>query len=130
MNHMSGRRRAGFVLGMILGLSNLVSIVGPSGEAESGAPAGPPMAVIVVDMVCGVLVIALLALAWRTGRRSLVRAAAVLMILAALSAVPAFFAGVPAPVQILAAAYILATLVSVVLMFAPVREPAPLPVLD
>ena len=130
MNRMSGRRRAGFVLGMILGLLNVLPIGGPTGDSESGAPLGPPLEVVIFDVVLGVLIVALLAVAWRTGQRWVLRAAVVLMILVALSGVPAFFVGVPAPMQIMAAAYILATGVSVVLMFAPAREPAPLPVLD
>jgi peptidoglycan/LPS O-acetylase OafA/YrhL len=126
MNEISGRQRAGYVLGLIVGFTNIPGAFVPGGETESGAPTGPPVQILAFGVVAGVLIMGLLALAWRTGRRGLVRIAAVLMILVALTAVPAFFIDtVPAWVKLFAAAYVLATLAALVLLFSPVRRPVP-----
>jgi len=125
MNQIDGRHRAGLVLGILLGLSNTIPVF-PTGGDDAGSPAGPPIEVAVFGIVAGVLIAGLLALAWRRRSRALVRVAAVLMVLTALSAVPAFFvSGVPSWVVAGAGVYVLTTVVALVLMFAPERRSAP-----
>jgi hypothetical protein len=125
---ISGRQKAGYILGLIVGFTNIPGAFVPGGDTESGAPTGPPVEILAFGVVAGGLIMALLALAWRTGRRPLVRVAAVLMILVALTAIPAFFIDtVPAWVKLFAGAYVLATLASLVLLFSPSRRPVAVP---
>jgi hypothetical protein len=128
MKEISGRQKAGYVLGLIVGFVNIPGAFVPGGETESGSPTGPPMEIVVFGLVAGLAIMGLLAAAWRTGKRGFLRAAAVLMILVALTAVPAFFIDtVPAWVKLFAGAYVLATLASLVLLFSPARQPVALP---
>jgi heme A synthase len=126
MDQISGRRKAGYILGVIVGLLNIPGAFVPSGQTDTGSPTGPPFQILIFGVVAGVLAAALLAVAWRRRSRALTRAAAVLMILLALTAVPAFTApDVPAWIKLIAGAYVLSTLVSLVLLFSPARRPAP-----
>jgi lysylphosphatidylglycerol synthetase-like protein (DUF2156 family) len=125
MNEISGRQKAGFILGGIVGFVNIPGAFVPSGQTATGAPTGPPMEILMFGVVGGVLIMGLLAVAWRKRSRALTRAAAVLMILVALTAVPAFFTPeVLAWIKLFAGCYVLATLVSLVLLFSPSRRPA------
>lgn len=125
MSTITGRRKSGYILGIAVGLVNIPGMFVPGGETESGSPTGPPLPILVFGLVAGLLIAGLLALSWRNGSRGLMRTAAVLMILVALTAVPAFF-GPEIPLWIVAFAgiYVLATVVSLVLLFAPERQPA------
>ena len=123
-NEMSGRQKAGYVLGLVVGFANIPGVFVPGGETETGAPTGPPVEVLAAGVVLGLLIMGLLLAAWRTGRRGLLRAAAVLMILAALLAVPCVLnATVELWIRVLAGSYILATLAALVLLFAPAPRP-------
>lgn len=126
MNEISGRRKTGYILGLIVGLLNIPASFVPSGQTATGSPTGPPVQILIFGLVGGVLIALLLAVAWRKRSRALTRAAAVLMILVALTAVPAFsLPDLPAWVKLFAGLYVLATLVSLVLLFSPARRPAP-----
>ena len=119
------RRRAGYTLGILVGLTNIPGMFVPGGETASGSPTGPPLPILVFDLVAGLLIVGLLALSWRNGSRGLVRAAAVVMILVALTAVPAFFApDIPLWIVAFAGIYVLATVVSLLMLFAPEQQPA------
>lgn len=113
----SGRQRAGFVLGGVVALLNIPGSFIPSGDSDS---AGPPVAVLVLGAVLGLVAAGLLLQGWRSGKRGPVRAAVVLLALNVLTTLPAFFVeGVPAWVRLVAALYVLATVVAVVLLFSP-----------
>ncbi|HYN30832.1 MAG TPA: hypothetical protein VES95_13335 [Dermatophilaceae bacterium] len=117
----SRRHRVGLVLAGLISLSSAFSLLGP-GPPEGGP--GPPLVVLWADTVLGVVGIVAVVLAWRSGSRTALRVAAGALIVAALTAVPAFFVDVPAPLKIAVALSVLLTLAAVVLMFSPVRRPA------
>ena len=128
MNEISGRQKAGYILGLLVGFANIPGAFVPGGETESGAPTGPPTVIVILGLVLGVLIMALLAAAWRTGRRGYLRGAAVLMILAALLAVPGVLTTSVEPwIRVLAGTYVLATLAALVLLFSPSRRPVSVP---
>jgi hypothetical protein len=124
MEQISGRRKAGLVLGIVVALTNIPGAwIPPNGTTTSGEAVGPPLEVLVFGAVAGGLIALLLVAAWLRRSRALLRVASVLMVLVALTAVPAFFVtGVPAWVVAFAGAYVLATVVALVLLLAPERR--------
>ena len=117
----STRNKAGFVLAILVSLPNLVGPLFPTPEGE----VGPPMLVLVLGSVLGVVTIAAVALAWARGRRPAVRVASAAIIVAAVTALPAFFApDVPAGLRVFAAVSVLVSIIAVVLMLTPARPDA------
>lgn len=113
------KRSAGFVVGLLiaglLGLFDLVSLPFSDGKH-------PPFAVALVGAVLGLITLTGVVLGWR-GLRAGVVVAIVTRLLAALTAVPAFFAdGVPAPAVGTAAVGIAVTLLSVALLATALRS--------
>ncbi len=106
---MSRSFRIGLV---ILGVLSLLDVAGPlmtNGD-------DPPMWVALADAAVGLASLACVWLAWR-GRRRAVLPLAVLRLVSAASAAPAFFVSdVPAPVRVLAAGIVLLTLVAVAMV--------------
>ena len=122
----SARQKAGFVLAAVVALVNIPGAFIPTSDSDHGPNPGPPVAVLVGALVLGLVVVGLLLWAWRTGRRGPVRAAAVLLVLIALTALPAFFfAGMAAWIRLFAGLYVLATIVAVALLFSPPRRRLP-----
>lgn len=80
------------------------------------------MGVLVLDTVCGVLMIAAVVMAWRTGRRGALRFASGVNIVQALSGVPAFFVDVDAVIKVAAAVGVVVSLIAVVLTLSPGRR--------
>jgi hypothetical protein len=115
---LTRKNRIGLVLTFVLGLANLPSVL----EQTPDGKEGPPMGVLVLDTVCGVLMVAGVVIAWRTGSRGAIRAAAGVTILQALSAVPAFFVDIPVGIKIVAAAAVVVSFVAVVLTLSPGRR--------
>jgi peptidoglycan/LPS O-acetylase OafA/YrhL len=121
MQEYTSRQRAGFVVGAAVALVNIPGAFIP---IDPDAP-GPPIGVLVAGVVFGVLTAGLLLLGWRSGKRWPVRAAVVLLLLNALTALPAFFVeGVPAWVRMFAGLFVLATVAAVVLLFSPAERTA------
>ena len=117
----STRNKAGFGLAILLSLPNLVGPLFPTPEGE----VGPPMLVLVLGSVLGVVTIAAVVLAWARGNRSAVRVAAAAIIVGAVTALPAFFApDVPAGLRVMAAVSVLVAIIAVVLMLTPARPTA------
>ena len=119
---LTGRNRAGLVITFLLGVSNIPSVGMPSGGNGSDGSDGPPFGVLVLGSICGLVMVVGCWLGWRAGNRAAVRIAAGASILAALSAVPAFFVNVPAGIKILVAVSVVVTFVGVVLMLSPERR--------
>lgn len=118
MSALSAPRRAGHIVGIVMSALNVVSSALPTDPTQPG----PPMPVIAFGVGVGIVSILLLVWSWRADARWPRRAAAVLMILAALTAVPAFLVeGVPALLRLIAGAFVLLTVATVVLLFYPER---------
>jgi len=123
MTSISGPRRAGHVLGIILGVVHLSALAIPSG----GEDPGPPVAVLAIGAMLGLAIIGLLIQSWRRDQRGPRRVAAVLLVLAGLGALPGLLvADVPAAFQVAAAVLVLLTIAAVVMLFYPQRDSATL----
>ncbi|MGJ9407059.1 hypothetical protein ACHABQ_12130 [Nesterenkonia aurantiaca] len=124
MNTTSKRQKVGLVLAGIYNATSIPSVMFP----ESGGEVGPPMGILVIGSVLGVVGLVAVIVAWRTGSRAALRVAAGATIIITLTALPAFFVDVSAGVKLLVGVSVLFTITAVVLMFSPARRP--MPVLD
>src|SRR5262249_17696888 len=113
------RQKVGLVL---CGLFSLAQIPGVL-EAPSAGAAGPPMPILVIGSVLGVVGLVATIMAWR-GSRVALRIAAGSIIIVTLTGLPAFFVDVPTFVKALVGVSVLFTIVTVVLMFSGNRRPA------
>jgi len=116
------RNKVGLALLGLLGVGDLFSLVGPGMDPDQ---VGPPDAILLIDTVLGVITVVAVVVAFVTHRRGAVRIAAGSRILSALTAVPAFFAGVPAWLVVLVSVIVLLTITGVVLALAQPRRTAP-----
>lgn len=108
--------KVGFVLALLLGLVNIGALANPTPDGE----VGPPLAILVVDAVLGVGIIVAVLIGWLRARKAAIRAATVLLILAAITALPAFTTpGVPSAIVAAAGGYVLITILTIVLMLKP-----------
>ncbi len=80
----------GLIIAAFLGAVDIISVVG------AGADDGPPLPVLVIGVVLGIITLVGVSLAWR-GRRGGVPTVVVSRVLSALSGVPVFFVGDDAP---------------------------------
>ena len=112
------KRTTGVTVGLVLaGLLGLSDAIGPL----TGTGDGPPFAVLLADSILGIVTMVGVVLGWQ-GKRSGIVAVIVTRILAALSALPAFFVtGVPAPAVTIAVVGIAVTLLAVALVAPALR---------
>lgn len=114
----STRNKVGFVLAILFSAPNLLGPLFPTPEGE----VGPPLLVLALGAVLGLVTIAAVVLGWARRNRAAVRVAAAAIIVSAITALPAFFApGVPAGLRVIAAVSVLLAIVTVVLMLTPAR---------
>jgi hypothetical protein len=110
--------RVGFVLAILLALADIASVFSQTPEGE----VGPPLPVLVLGAVLGIVTLIGVLLGWVRGSRAGVRTAAASRILSMLLALPAFFvAGLPPVVRVFASVAVLASILCVVLMLLPQR---------
>lgn len=119
-NRITGKQKAGLVLCMVYGLANIPSFLTPTPDGEEG----PPLAILVIGSILGVVALVSAILAWR-GNRPALRVGAGAMIVMTLTGLPAFFVDVPMFVKALVGFSVVLTVVAVVLMFSGDRRPAP-----
>ncbi|WP_109507190.1 hypothetical protein [Nocardioides speluncae] len=114
-------QKVGLVLAGLMSAANIPSVLIPTPEGEEG----PPMEVLAVGTVLGVVGLVAVIAAWR-GNSVAARIAAVAIIIVTLTGLPAFFVdGIPAGIRILVGVSIVWTVAAVYLMFAaPRRGPA------
>jgi hypothetical protein len=115
------KQKVGLVICALYGLSNVPSAFVPPG---TGTEDGPPMAILVVSSILGVIGLVAAIMAWRGNRVSL-RVAAGAIIVCTLTGLPALFVDVPMGIKALVALGVVITVVAVVLMFSGDRRPAP-----
>lgn len=118
------KQKAGLVLCGLYSLTNIPSVFASAPEGQEG----PPLAILVIDSILGVVGLVATVLAWR-GNRVALRIAAGSMIIVTLTGLPAFFVDVPMVIKALVGFSVVLTVVTVVLMFSGDRRSAA-PVLD
>ena len=117
---LTTRTRVGLVLAVVLGLADVVSTFFPTPDGE----VGPPLAIVILGGVIGLATLAAVAVAWRSGRRGALRIVAGTRVLSAITALPAFFVDVPPWLKLVVAVLVVLTVVCVVLVLSPARQPA------
>lgn len=111
----------GLALTLLLGITNLPSLLEQPGPDVEG----PPIGVLILDTICGVVMVIACVVVWRTGSRGAVRLVCGVNILQALSGFPAFFVDIPVGIKIAVAVATVLSFVAVVLMLSPERRAAP-----
>jgi hypothetical protein len=112
------KNKVGFVLAILLGLTDVPAVLGPTPDGE----VGPPMAVLVLSTICGLVTLAAVAYGWARRSWPAIRAAAGARIVSVLLAMPVFFVdGLPGFLRVAAAAFVLVTIATVTLMLMPAR---------
>jgi hypothetical protein len=119
---LSTLNKTGLIIALVLGVLDVFSPFGPS-DGSTGD--GPPMAILVIDAVLGLITVVAAIIAWRTGRAGVIRIVAGARVISMITALPAFFVDVPAAVQALVGAFVVVTITCVALMLAPSRRPVP-----
>jgi hypothetical protein len=117
----SGKQKAGLIICILYGLANIPSVLTPTPDGDEG----PPMAILVLGSILGVVALVAAILAWR-GNRLALRVGAGAIIVLTLTGLPAFFVDVPMFVKALVGFSVVLTVVAVVLMFSTERRPAPI----
>lgn len=116
--------RAGLALSAFIGLVNIPFAFAPTPDGQEG----PPMAVLVLSAILGLVSVVCAVVAWRSGNRLAIRINAAALLINALTSVPAFFVDVDAWIKAAAAGAVLLTIVALVLTLR--REPTPYTVND
>ena len=114
------KQKVGLVICALYSLTNIPSAFVPPGTGDED---GPPLAILVVGSILGVVGLVAAIMAWRGNRVSL-RVAAGAIIIVTLTGLPAFFVDVPMAIKALVALGVVITVVAVVLMFSADRRPA------
>ena len=117
---LSTKQKVGLVIAGLYALSNVPGFL--AGEPAPGEE-GPPLVILVIGSVLGLIGVVAAVLAWR-GNRVALRVCAGSMILITLSGLPAFFVDVPMAIKALVGFSVVLTVVAVVLMFSADRRPA------
>lgn len=115
------KQKVGLSIAGLYSLTNIPSVLTYQGSDV----VGPPIAVLVLDTVLGVIGLIAVVLAWR-GNRAALRVAAGAIILITLTGLPAFFVDVPMAIKALVGFSVLLTVLAVVLMFSADRRATPI----
>lgn len=121
MSFTTTQQRVGLVLAGLLSAANIPSVFFPTPDGGEG----PPMAILAVGTVLGIVGIAAVAIAWRSGNRAAIRVAAGVLIISVLTSLPAFFVDVSAALKLLVGTSVLLAVLAVVLMFSPSDRSVP-----
>jgi hypothetical protein len=119
----TSRLRSGLALSAVLGLLGIAFLAVPTDGEEA-----PPVLVIVLSAVLGLVQIGCAVIAWKTGNRLAIRINAAVLIINALLTMPAFFVDIDAWIKAVAALSVILTVVALVLTLR--REPTPFTVTD
>jgi len=118
MKKTSTRQKIGLAIAGLLSALSILSVLNPAPDGT----VGPPLGVLILASLLGVVGLVAVVIAWRTGNRAAVRVAAGALIVPMLTALPAFFIDVPVDVKAIIAIRVLVTITAVVLMFSPARR--------
>jgi hypothetical protein len=111
------RQKVGLVIAGLYSVANIPSALFGTPEGEEG----PPLVILLIGSILGVIGLVSVVLAWR-GNRLALRIAAGAIILVTLTGLPAFFVDVPLAIKALVGFSVLLTLAAVVLMFSGDRR--------
>jgi hypothetical protein len=114
----STKNKVGLGLAIFYAVINIPSAAVPSPDGD----AGPPMAILIVCSILGVVALASAIMAWRKGSRPAARLAAGSLIVITLTSLPAFFVDIPAGIKLLVSVGVLLTITIVVLIFSPPKR--------
>jgi hypothetical protein len=114
---LNTKQKVGLVLCGLYSLANIPSFL----EAPPDGEEGPPMAILVVGTILGIIGLVAVVMAWR-GNRVALRVAAGSIIIVTLTGLPAFFVDVPMFVKALVGVSVVMTVAAVVLMFSGDRH--------
>jgi len=120
MHPPTTRQKIGLALAMLLSVTAIPSVLAPTPNGEEG----PPMVILVLNSVLGLIGAVAVVLAWR-GNRAALRILAATLIISAISSLPAFFVDLPVGLVVAAGAGVVVTIVAVLLMFAPSTPSGP-----
>ncbi len=114
------KQKVGLGIAAVYSLANIPGFL--AGGPDPGED-GPPMAILVVGSILGVIGLVATIMAGR-GNRVATRVAAGAIIVVTLTGLPAFFVDVPLAIKALVGFSVLLTVVAVVLMFSGDRRSA------
>jgi hypothetical protein len=115
---ITGKQKVGLVLAGIYSFAQIPGVL--AGSPDPGEE-GPPLAILVVGAILGVIGLVAAVLAWR-GQRVALRVCAGAVIVCTLTGLPAFFVDVPMAIKALVGFSVVLTVVIVVLMFSGDRR--------
>ena len=115
---LSPLNKIGLVVALLLGLVDCVGLAFPTPAGQ----VGPPLAITILGAVLGVITVVCVVIALRRANKGAVRFAAGARIIAAITSLPAFFAGVPTPLLLFVSGYVVLTVAAVILMLTPTRR--------
>jgi hypothetical protein len=114
----STKNKIGIGLAVLYAVVNIPSAAVPTPDSD----AGPPMAILIVCSILGVVALASAIIAWRKGSRPAARLAAGSLIVITLTSLPALFVDVPAGIKALVSVGVVLTIAIVVLLFSPPKR--------
>jgi hypothetical protein len=120
MSITSTRQKVGFVIAGLICVGNIASVLFPTPDGQDG----PPLLILVLDALLGVVGLIAIVMAWRTGNRAAIRVASGAIIVAMVTGLPAFFVDIPIEIKAATGVFGLLTIAAVVLMLSPSRQPA------
>ena len=115
------KQKVGLGIAAVYALTNIPGVL--AGGPDPGEE-GPPLAILAVGSILGVVGLVAAILAWR-GNRVAMRVTAGAMIVITLTGLPAFFVDVPMIIKALVAVSVLLTVLAVVLIFSTDRRHEP-----
>jgi len=110
--------KIGLGLAALLGVADIASAFFPTPEGETG----PPLGIVLLGGVLGVVTVVGVIWALRTRSRGAVRIVAAARIVSAITALPAFFVDIPTWLRLLAGFIVILTVVVVVMLLTPARR--------
>jgi hypothetical protein len=114
----SSKNKVGLGLAIFYAVISIPSAAAPTPDGAEG----PPMAILIVCSILGVVALASAVIAWRRGSRPAARLTAGSLIVITLTSLPAFFVDVPAGIKVLVAMGVVLTIAIIVLMFSPPKR--------
>lgn len=121
MSPTTNRQRIGLGLAGLLSVLNMASIGFPTEDGD----VGPPLGILILGSVLGLIGLVAVVIAWRSGNRAAIRVAAGTLIINLLTSLPVFFVDTPAFVKVLVGVSVIVTVLAVAMMFSPARRSSP-----